>query len=125
MNKKLRSEETARRRTRKTTKFARAIVGVSIEELRTKRQSKVWDAGGQGGESWRKRRKLKKKKSPRQPAVKASATSAATAAALKEAKGKQSRKARRIRAQQAQGPAAAGAKVTKNVPRGANRGTQR
>mmetsp|Transcript_14594 Transcript_14594/g.55133 ORF Transcript_14594/g.55133 Transcript_14594/m.55133 type:complete len:100 (-) Transcript_14594:112-411(-) len=99
MNKKLRSEETARRRTRKTTKFARAIVGVSIEELRTKRQSK--------------------------PAVKASATSAATAAALKEAKGKQSRKARRIRAQQAQGPAAAGAKVTKNVPRGANRGTQR
>uniref|UniRef100_A0A7S1XMT1 Large ribosomal subunit protein eL24-related N-terminal domain-containing protein n=1 Tax=Phaeomonas parva TaxID=124430 RepID=A0A7S1XMT1_9STRA len=94
-NKKLLSENNTRKRTRKTTKFARAIVGVSIEEIRSKRQ-----------------------------ASKKVASNSATAAALKEAKGKSSRKARRIAQQQAQGPAG-GAKVGKNVSRGATRGSQR
>ncbi|CAK4074909.1 unnamed protein product [Aphanomyces euteiches] len=40
MNKKLRVEEVARRRARKTTKIQRAIVGVSVDELKKKRNQK-------------------------------------------------------------------------------------
>ncbi|ETV92531.1 hypothetical protein H310_13208 [Aphanomyces invadans] len=40
MNKKLRVEETSRRRARKTTKIQRAIVGVSVDELKKKRNQK-------------------------------------------------------------------------------------
>ncbi|OQR96439.1 60S ribosomal protein L24, partial [Thraustotheca clavata] len=40
MNKKLRVEEVTRRRARKTTKIQRAIVGVSVDELKKKRNQK-------------------------------------------------------------------------------------
>ncbi|EQC33454.1 50S ribosomal protein L24e [Saprolegnia diclina VS20] len=40
MNKKLRVEEVSRRRARKTTKIQRAIVGVSVEDLKKKRNQK-------------------------------------------------------------------------------------
>lgn len=40
MNKKLKVEEVSRRRARKTTKIQRAIVGVSAEDIRKKRNQK-------------------------------------------------------------------------------------
>ncbi|KUF95292.1 hypothetical protein AM588_10005595 [Phytophthora nicotianae] len=40
MNKKLKVEEVTRRRARKTTKIQRAIVGVSAEDIRKKRNQK-------------------------------------------------------------------------------------
>lgn len=40
MNKKLKVEEVSRRRVRKTTKIQRAIVGVSAEDIRKKRNQK-------------------------------------------------------------------------------------
>ncbi|TYZ57209.1 hypothetical protein PybrP1_011159 [[Pythium] brassicae (nom. inval.)] len=40
MNKKLKVEEISRRRVRKTTKIQRAIVGVSVEDIRKKRNQK-------------------------------------------------------------------------------------
>eukprot|EP00178_Gracilaria_changii_P001174 TRINITY_DN11655_c0_g1_i1.p2 TRINITY_DN11655_c0_g1~~TRINITY_DN11655_c0_g1_i1.p2 ORF type:complete len:154 (-),score=32.25 TRINITY_DN11655_c0_g1_i1:414-875(-) len=40
LNKKIKVEEVARRRTRKTTKLNRAIVGASLEEIKKKRSQK-------------------------------------------------------------------------------------
>ncbi|CAM9813324.1 unnamed protein product, partial [Ectocarpus fasciculatus] len=40
LNKKIKVEEVSRRRTRKTTKLNRAIVGASLEEIKKKRSQK-------------------------------------------------------------------------------------
>jgi len=40
LNKKIKIEESSRRRTRKAAKFQRAIVGASLEEIKKKRQTK-------------------------------------------------------------------------------------
>ncbi|CAN0399781.1 unnamed protein product, partial [Discosporangium mesarthrocarpum] len=40
LNKKIKVDEVARRRTRKTTKLNRAIVGATLEEIKKKRQQK-------------------------------------------------------------------------------------
>ncbi|CAM9532207.1 unnamed protein product [Ectocarpus sp. 13 AM-2016] len=40
LNKKIKVEEVTRRRTRKTTKLNRAIVGASLEEIKKKRSQK-------------------------------------------------------------------------------------
>mmetsp|Transcript_22909 Transcript_22909/g.33225 ORF Transcript_22909/g.33225 Transcript_22909/m.33225 type:complete len:153 (-) Transcript_22909:158-616(-) len=40
LNKKIKVEDVQRRRTRKTTKFQRAIVGASLEEIKKRRQAK-------------------------------------------------------------------------------------
>lgn len=95
MNKKIRSEESSRKRSRKTTKYQRAIVGVSLEELRSRRQAS-------------------------KPAVK----NTATAAALKEAKASGGRRRRQGRSGN-QGAGANQQKVAKNVPRASARGSQR
>ncbi|CAM9617741.1 unnamed protein product [Chrysoparadoxa australica] len=39
LNKKIKVDEVARRRTRKNTKFARAIVGASLDEIKAKRST--------------------------------------------------------------------------------------
>mmetsp|Transcript_13769 Transcript_13769/g.21749 ORF Transcript_13769/g.21749 Transcript_13769/m.21749 type:complete len:153 (-) Transcript_13769:651-1109(-) len=40
LNKKIKVEESARRRTRRAAKFQRAIVGASLDEIKKKRQAK-------------------------------------------------------------------------------------
>ncbi|CAM9141563.1 unnamed protein product [Phaeothamnion confervicola] len=40
LNKKIKTEEVTRRRTRKTTKMQRAVVGASLEEIKKKRAQK-------------------------------------------------------------------------------------
>lgn len=99
LHKKIKVEEIQKRRSRKTTKFQRAIVGASLDEIKKKRSQK--------------------------PAER----SAQREAALKEVKERaKAQKAARAKAAKTIGGAAGGSKQaskTKSASKGGARGTQR
>ena len=99
LHKKIKVEEITKRRSRKTTKFQRAIVGASLDEIKKKRSQK--------------------------PAER----SAQREAALKEVKERaKAQKAARAKAAKTIGGAAGGSKQaskTKSASKGGARGTQR
>lgn len=85
LHKKIKVEETQKRRTRRTTKFQRAIVGASLDEIKKKRSQKPAERSAQRAAALKEVKERAKALKAKQGKAKAPGATAAAAVGSKQA----------------------------------------